>query len=303
MLSTSDLPVQCFQSDGGAQPNQLERSTRVHAWLPSRCLPTLNPTRESEICHPKDNRWKKLGRTARYVSPKKGHTQVKARIRSKAIVQIQSQEKIMSRKMKSLSTLFAVVLLLIAASSSIAQVDRSSRPRPDTTDPMVKVPTLGCCKCLGGTNTLDLSTISSNGWTVNGNPVAFPTQINQWWNLSTGPAKWVSTVATGSTGNVSLGTYDYKLNFIVPNCAIEQRVTLDGTYGGDDAIFVYLDNTANLISQCTGGWCFNTQHTPPPIVNYPVIGGSHALIVRVKNTGLSPSGMFVNAKLTGTCRS
>ncbi|MCU1267741.1 MAG: hypothetical protein JWM21_4059 [Acidobacteria bacterium] len=167
------------------------------------------------------------------------------------------------------------------------------------------VPTLGCCNCLGGTNTLNLSTISSNNWTINNNPVAFPGSINSYWNLNPAPASWVSTVASGSTGTVPPGTYDYKLQFVVPHCAIEQRVTLSGNYGGDDDIFVYLDttNNANLISQCTLGWCFNTQNPPPPITNYSVPQGPHTLIVRVKNSGAnpSPSGMFINAKLTGTC--
>jgi hypothetical protein len=165
------------------------------------------------------------------------------------------------------------------------------------------VPTLGCCKCLGGTNTLDLSTITSNNWTVSNNPVAFLGPINSYWNLNTGPAKWVSTAANGGMGNVPPGTYDYKLPFVVPHCSIEQRVTLSGNYGGDDNIFVYLDTNANLISQCTGGWCFNTNNPPPAISNYVVPQGPHTLIVRVVNTGASPSpsGMFLNAKLTGTC--
>lgn len=210
----------------------------------------------------------------------------------------------MSRKIKSLSTLFAVVLLVVAASSSMAQVDRSSRPRPDTDDVLVKGPALGCCKCLGGTNTLDLSTISSNNWTVNGNPVAFPTQIHPAWNINPGSAQWISTSASGGTGNVNSGNYDYKLNFTVPKCTIPQTVTLDGNYGGDDIIAVYLDNTTNLVSKCAGtsGWCFNTSNAPPPIAGYTVGPGSHTLIVKVYNSG-GPSGMFINAKLTAACAS
>jgi hypothetical protein len=208
----------------------------------------------------------------------------------------------MSRKLNLVSALFTLTLIAIAGTSAMAQIERV---KPNTADGIVKPPTLGCCTCLGGTNTLDLSTTSSNNWTVNGNPVVFLTQsqLNQWWNLNPSPASWVSTVATGSTGNILMGTYDYKLKFVVPCCAIEQRVTLSGNYGGDDNVFVYLDNiaNANLISQCTGGWCFNTQNPPPPL-NYVVSPGPHTLIVRVVNTGASPSGLFVSAKLTGTCR-
>ena len=165
-----------------------------------------------------------------------------------------------------------------------------------------------CCECLGKVTTLDLSTISSNNWTVTDpnnitSPVVLVSPVHSAWNLSTGPAKWVSASASGGSNNLDAGTYDYKLNFLVPRCAIEQRVTLSGNYGGDDDIFVYLDNTTapNLISQCTGGWCFNTNNPPPPINNYLVTQNPHTLIVRVRNSSKSPTGMFINAKLTGNC--
>jgi len=171
-----------------------------------------------------------------------------------------------------------------------------------------EIPSLPCCECLGKVTTLDLSTISSNNWTVTDpnnatSPVVLVSPIHSAWNLNTGPAKWVSTSASGGSTNLDAGTYDYKLNFVVPRCAIERKVTLSGNYGGDDDIFVYLDSATppNLISQCTGGWCFNTNNTPTPISNYVVSPGPHTLIVRVKNSSKSPTGMFINAKLTGTC--
>src|SRR5688572_10139442 len=115
----------------------------------------------------------------------------------------------MSRKLSSV--LFALTLIAIATTSATAQL-RRVRPNADTV--IVKGPTLGCCKCLGGTNTLDLSTISSNNWTVNGNPVVLQTQIPSAWNINPGPAQWVSTSASG--GNGSTGDFDYRLNFTVP---------------------------------------------------------------------------------------
>ena len=170
-------------------------------------------------------------------------------------------------------------------------------------------PTLGCCQCLGGTNTLDLSTISSNNWMVTDpnnvtTPVVLVSPIHSAWNLNTGPAKWVSTSVSGGSANLGAGQYDYKLRFVVPACTIPQTITLSGSYGGDDDVYVYLDNatSANLISSCTGGWCFNTQNTPLPL-NYSVTPVPHTLIVRVKNSSPSPTGMFVNAKLTGACAS
>ncbi len=173
-----------------------------------------------------------------------------------------------------------------------------------------ETPSLPCCECLGKVTTLDLSTITSNNWTVTDtnnvtSPVVLVSPIHSAWNLNTGPAKWVSTSAAGGSANLVGGTYDYKVNFVVPRCAIERRVTLSGNYGGDDDIFVYLDNTTtpNLISKCTGGWCFNTQNQPIPFSNFAVSPGNHTLIVRVVNSSASPTGMFINANLTGTCRS
>jgi hypothetical protein len=205
----------------------------------------------------------------------------------------------MSRKLNSVSVLFALTLIAIAATAAMAQIDRV---RPNSDSIIVKGPTLGCCKCLGGTNTIDLSTISSNNWTVNGSPAVFLTQIHSAWNINPGSAQWISTSAGGGTGNVNSGNYDYKLNFTVAKCTIPQTVTLSGSYGGDDVIAVYLDNTTNLISQCAGnsGWCFNTSNAPPPIVGYPVGPGNHTILVKVSNSG-GPSGMFFNAKLTSTC--
>jgi len=208
----------------------------------------------------------------------------------------------MSRKSNLGSASLAVAIFVIAVSSALAQprlqasgvVDVQAQGRP----------TLGCCKCLGGTNSLDLSTTSSNNWTVNSAPVSFLTAVHPLWNINPGPAKWVSTVPTGSTNGIAAGIYEYRLDFFVPACTIDQRVTLTGNFGGDDDVSVFLDNTSNpVISQCTGGWCFNTPKKTLTTFSTGVGSGGHALIVRVKNDSQGPSGMFVNAKLTGTCTS
>jgi len=148
----------------------------------------------------------------------------------------------MSKSIAPISILFTLLVLLTAATSILAQVDQA-RPRPEP------APTLGCCRCLGGTNTLDLSTVSSNSWTVNNNAVAFLAQIHPLWNINPGPAQWVSTVATGGTGIIPKVTFDYSLKFIVPRCAIEQRVTLTGNFGGDDDVSVYLDTDTSMKSE------------------------------------------------------
>ena len=202
----------------------------------------------------------------------------------------------MPEKLKSFSALFAFTLLVIAASSVVAQVDRPVKPIP-------QVPTLPCCKCLGGTSSLDLSTISSNQWIVNGSPAVFLNTIDPAWNINPGPAQWVSTTASGGTSSISAGPYVYQLRFMVPKCTIEQRVTLTGNYGGDNNVSVFLDNNSTPLSQCTGNYCFNIPHHPSaPTFNTLVSAGVvHTLVVKVQNNE-GPSGMFVNAKLTSTCR-
>jgi hypothetical protein len=137
---------------------------------------------------------------------------------------------------------------------------------------------------------------------VNGSPAVFLTATHPLWNINPGPAKWVSTVATGGTGIIATGTYDYRLDFVVPACSIEQKVTLTGNYGGDDDVQVFLDGTG-FLPACTGGWCFNTPQKTLPTFTTNVGSGAHSLLVKVKNTGASPSGMFINAKLTATCTS
>jgi len=194
--------------------------------------------------------------------------------------------------------LFAFAIIVIAASSATAQIDRSQKIRQGGVEVGPTGPTLGCCKCLGGTNTLDLSTIGSNNWTVNGNPAVVQTQINPAWNINPGPAQWVSTSATA--GNGSTGDFDYKLSFYVPECTIKQGLTLTGNYGGDNTVSVYLDNTTNLVSACSGIWCFSSSKQPLPTFTKTISPGPHTLIVRVNNAS-GPSGMFINARLTGDC--
>jgi hypothetical protein len=221
----------------------------------------------------------------------------------------------MSRKLNPVAAALAFAFLLLVASSAAAQGDRLGPARAVEVSAAAVVQgraaTLGCCKCLGGTNTLDLSTASPNAWTVtNGNPVSFLTALHPLWNINPGPAKWVSTAAGGGTVGTPAGSYEYRLDFVVPACTIEQRVTLAGNFGGDDDVDLFLDNATGpanptnpfFISQCTGGWCFNTpKKTLQTFTRTITIPGPHTLIVKVTNGG-GPSGMFVNATLTGACR-
>jgi hypothetical protein len=167
-----------------------------------------------------------------------------------------------------------------------------------------KTPVLNCCQCLGGSNSLDLSTVPGNKWVLNGQPVIFPTMLDLGWTLSPRPANWVSK----STDSLPIGIYDYKLQFVVPPCIIDQKVILSGNYGGDNNVQVYLDDT--LLSQCKSGKCFSSVNPPPAIRNVTVVPGTHVLTVKVENLPYvpldrtpSPSGMFINAKLVSYCAS
>ena len=218
----------------------------------------------------------------------------------------------MLRKLNSVTAALAFAFLLIASCAAAAQDSRLGPARPVELSASALVPagaaTLGCCKCLGGTNTLDLSTVSSNAWTVNGSPAAFLTATHPAWNINPGPAKWVSTTPSGGTG-IPAGDYEYRLDFVVPACTIEQRVTLAGNFGGDDDLDLFLDNATGpanqqnpfFLAQCAGGWCFNTPKQTLRTFARAVGPGPHTLIVKVKNGG-GPSGMFVNATLSGACR-
>lgn len=224
----------------------------------------------------------------------------------------------MRRKFDTASAALALAFLLLAASSAFAQRDprltsgevKLASPASVDTRVRVRAPSLGCCTCLCGKNALDLSTVKSNPWTVGGGAVNFLASPNPAWNLNPGPAQWVSHAASGVAG-VAAGTYEYRLDFVVPACTIGQEATLSGNYGGDNTVSIFLDDASgqanasnpNFVTQCPrAGYCFSSVHNPSlPSFSRAVPPGNHVLIVRVQNDG-GPSGMFVNATLTGACR-
>ncbi|TXH73832.1 MAG: hypothetical protein E6Q88_04910 [Lysobacteraceae bacterium] len=183
--------------------------------------------------------------------------------------------------------------------SKVPATDISAAAKPLPKDVLV----LGCCRCTGGINRLDLSTVAGVPWTVSYNSgpqtpaVILPTP-HPLWNLPTGGAQWVSASALGTSG-VPAGTYTYRLKFYVPKCTIPQRVVLSGQGGADDGFKLYLDSNPTPISACSGGWCFNTANPTAPFAA-SVGFGLHTLTMSVVNTG-GPSGMFLRAALEGRC--
>ena len=196
--------------------------------------------------------------------------------------------------MKRSNLILALVVFVLFSGVGSAQVAQEAEAaavgRPD-------VPTLPCCKCLGGTGTagpsLDLST-GQAPWKVNNGP-AYPTATFPGWHTPTPPAKWVQSVNSPTAGNVPQGTYTYTLAFTIPRCVIPVNAVLKGSYWADNAGKIWLDSAAG--TPCPGNKCFVNGAS----FSFPNIPpGSHTLKVQVQNDELV-SGLLVEAKLIGEC--
>lgn len=166
-----------------------------------------------------------------------------------------------------------------------------------------RLPTLGCCHCLGGENKLDLSTIPGNPWRVNGQPVVPVTPVNAAWSTNTHGARWVSLNAAGSGGNGT--TYHYTLQFKVEKCTIPQTIVLKGiAVAGDNYEKVYLTGpVGGGPAACTvaGGYCFTAANQLNNFAAWPLTApGVYTLNVDVANIS-GPTGMFISAMLEGRC--
>lgn len=191
------------------------------------------------------------------------------------------------------------------APQALAQKAMQASPRAIAVPPSPdqRIPTLGCCQCLGKQNTLDLSTIASNPWLVNGQPVAVVTAPNAAW-APAGPAKWVSINTAASGGNNT--TYHYTLQFKVEKCTIPQTIVFKGmSAAADNYIKVWLTGpSGGGPVQCTaaGGYCFTAANQLNNFAAWPatVAPGLYTLNVDVTNIS-GPTGMFMNAVLEGQC--
>jgi hypothetical protein len=218
-----------------------------------------------------------------------------------------------ARRIALLTALLATLPAAVVSQAQVQEAPAQQRPSPINmpTPPLLPLPqkmlTLGCCQCLGEQKTLDLSTGSSNGWSVVSSltpaiaavPATILTSPHPAWNLPTGGAQWVSAGASGATG-LPAATYTYRLRFKVQKCTIPQTVKLTGIAGADDMFKVFLDSNPTPISACSGGWCFNTQNPTPSFTVNNLAPGSHVLTVVVVNTG-GPTGMFLKTGLEGQC--
>ena len=213
---------------------------------------------------------------------------------------------VVSRRTVLAAVLAAVAgLSSTAAPSARAQEREAAPPRADlpTATAIERMPTLGCCRCLGRENTLDLSTVPGVAWRVNGQPAVAVAAPNAAWSTDTHGAKWVSLTAGAHGGNNA--NDHYTLQFRVPKCTIPQTVVLKGiAAAGDNYVKVYLTGPVGAgPAQCTaaGGYCFQASQQLNHFAAWPVTApGVYTLNVDVANIG-GPTGMFLGAVLEGRC--
>jgi hypothetical protein len=205
----------------------------------------------------------------------------------------------------------AAALAVVAGLSSTAAPPARAQDRvvgPPRADLPVagvpeRMPTLGCCHCLGGENKLDLSTVPGVPWRVNGQPVVPVSPVNAAWSTNTHGANWVSLNAAGSGGNGA--TSHYTLQFRVEKCTIPQSIVLKGiAAAGDNFVKVYLTGPVGggpVACTAAGGYCFTAANQLNNFAAWPLTApGVYTLNVDVNNIS-GPTGMFLNAVLEGRC--
>lgn len=165
-----------------------------------------------------------------------------------------------------------------------------------------QMPTLGCCECLGGQNTLDVSTVPGVPWRVDGQPTVHVAVPNVAWSTQTNGALWISGNADAEGSST---IHQYTLAFRVEKCTIPQTIVFNGiAAAGDDTLKVFLTGPGNAgPAQCTSaGYCFATVNQLNNFATWPVTGGPgvYTLEVEVLNHG-GPTGMFLSGTLEGTC--
>lgn len=220
---------------------------------------------------------------------------------------IESIAPAVSFRRAALVAVFGFVAGLGATAAPQAQAQEAMQASPRAIavppSPDQRIPTLGCCQCLGKQNTLDLSTIAGNPWLVNGQPVVDVAAPNPAW-APAGPAKWVSINAAANGGNNT--TYHYTLQFKVEKCTIPQTIVFKGvSAAADNYIKVWLTGpSGGGPVQCTaaGGYCFTVANKLVNFAAWPVTVAPGLYTLNVDVTNISgPTGMFMNAVLEGQC--
>lgn len=154
-------------------------------------------------------------------------------------------------------SLLAAIILPAAFSVQAAEGDKVSV----ITDPSVMVvpvkptntPTLGCCKCLGESNILDLSTTPNSKWTVSNDPnpavLGSPVTDIAAANITPGwaiPPTGINWISAPSNVPAAGGKHYYKFRFRVLDCTIGQTVNVNiKSLRADNAATVTLYKSPN----------------------------------------------------------
>lgn len=194
---------------------------------------------------------------------------------------------------KSLTLALALVALAVLSGFGLAHPQGGRKPPPS----------LPCCKCLGESHTLDLSTGQGSPidpiWNVNGNPAYTTPKVSSW--IALPGAQWIQPVASPTPSkSVPAGVYKYTVKFNIPKCTIPSDIRLDGKFSADNSAKAFLDIPTQPVGSCPGPTCF--AGSVPLTVNpaWLTPGSTHTLEIDVTNDG-SYSGLIVNAKLTRQC--
>lgn len=197
------------------------------------------------------------------------------------------------KKLIALTLMFAGLALLITAGWA---------QNPDV---HAKVPTLPCCKCLGESTTLNISTGQGSPtdpiWRVNGGP-AYTTPPYPGWITTLSPARWIQPVANPKpSSNVPPGVYKYTMKFSIPKCTIPGTARLSGRFAADNTVKAFLDGTPIPGAACGTINCFKAPDAPIPLNLGSIAPGSHVLTFEVRNVS-GPSGLVVNAQIRRECK-
>ncbi|WP_218510008.1 hypothetical protein [Variovorax sp. dw_308] len=174
-----------------------------------------------------------------------------------------------------------------------------------------KIAKLECCKCVGETASLDLSTGVAT-WIYKGSAAPTITPY-QYWTTEVATNKTIDTGSVASwininnTNSAPQGNYQYTLDFNLPDCVIGSTINIEGVFSADNDASVYLDNVnaASLLGRTSVGQTANYgfMNGHGGVFNKTVVlsPGNHKLIAVVYNDG-SFSGFQMKSKMTRKCQ-
>lgn len=228
--------------------------------------------------------------------------------------QFLTTEKRIQMKRSKCSRKISIALVWLTTFTVLISSTAHPQPRPQGVKSKsggARSPTtslLPCCKCVGdAAATLDLSTGQASPidqvWFVSNGGNAYTTPPNSSWILLA-PANWIQPVASPTPASLGAGTFHYKTQFNVPDCAVSMSVRLNGQFAADNSAKAYFDGS--LIASC-GNSCFASSGGAPVSFSVPSITpGLHALEIHVTNAvstfGLNTAtGLIVDAHVTREC--